>query len=71
MSAIDTTKLVSTLRAEWPVERLVEGAATPELDALIAIGLMYREPVGYGFVRYGLTPAGRAVVTSSLRPVCS
>jgi|HubBroStandDraft_1064217.scaffolds.fasta_scaffold477442_2 hypothetical protein len=62
MPTVDTIKLRETLLATWPIERPTEQAAPTEVEQLIAIGLMYREDVGHGWTRYGLTDVGREVV---------
>jgi hypothetical protein len=62
MPTVDTIKLRETLLLHWPIERPTDQAAPTEVEQLIAIGLMYREDVGHGWTRYGLTDVGREVV---------
>lgn len=62
ITGVDTADddLYATLVCAWPVERPSGQRQSEDVEACLALGLLYREPVGHGWVRIGLTESGRA-----------
>jgi hypothetical protein len=51
---------IDTLNMHWPIERPAMSFGCPSFDIenCIACGWLYREDIGGGWVRIGITPAG-------------
>jgi len=48
-----------TLSYEWPIERLEGQRLDDDIESCLTAGWLYRTPIGNGWVRIGLTSAGR------------
>ena len=62
-----TLTQLAALQAPWPVERPAGQSQDETVEGLIHAGLMYREHISHGWVRIGLTNAGRARVDAAAR----
>jgi hypothetical protein len=60
-----TPALLALLAMHWPVERLAAQPIGETTKQAIEADLLYREDVGNGWVRYGLTEAGRDALAAS------
>ena len=54
-----TAEVAALLTLNWPIERLATVYPASAVNDAIRLGLLYREDAGNGWVRFGLTPAGR------------